>query len=383
MDCKFPAHLPRRTRLREGAFTLLELLVASSVLLILMAILLQITAQVGNVWRDSTDRSGAYKNARAAFDAVTRTLSQASLNTYLDYVDAAGQYRYANPGGFVPDRFARASELHFLSGPTADIYPGASSTQHPGHAVAFQAPLGMTDTSSLRSLDEAMNGVSFYVEYASLNDAGLLPTWLSGIFGSEYRYQLRQFVLPTEDNKVYESTGKATYNLDWLDAMDPTNGTVIPGVLAENVSLLLLRPRLAPRDELAVAAQLGGDPVADVGAILSPNYHYDSRAWDSGYPGGQRVLSTLNPSKRAEAMRSQLPPIIDVVMVALEAGSMQRLDLKSATPPADIRPPAGLFTDSSRMEQDLQTYLTQLDNAKIGYRVFRSAVPIQAARWSN
>lgn len=383
MACNPSVQTRLRTRQRDGGFTLLELLVASSVLLILLAILFQITAQVGNVWRDSSDRSGAYKNARAAFDAVTRTLSQASLNTYLDYVDAAGQYRYANPGSFVPDRFARASELHFLSGPTADLFPGANTTRNPGHTVVFQAPLGVTDDANLRALDQALNGISFYVEYASLDEAGLLPSWLSGMFGSDYRYQLRQFILPTKQNTVYQSTQLDSYSLNWLDAMNPGTGTEDPGILAENVSLLLLRPRLSSRDEIAVASQLGGDALANPGSILSPNYHYDSRAWESGYPAGQGVLAAPNSTARAEAMRNQLPPMVDVVMVALEGRSVQRLDLTSPAPPSEIRPPTGLFTNSAQMEDDLQTYLAQLDNANVGYRVFRSSVPIQAARWSN
>jgi uncharacterized protein (TIGR02599 family) len=150
------------------------------------------------------------------------------------------------------------------------------------------------------------------------------------------------------------------------------------------VPLLVFRPRLSPKDEEVVAPQLGATfSPATQESILSPNYHYDSRAWESGYPSGQRVLAASAPAARANIMRNQVPPIVDVAMVCLDRRSLARFDPTSATPPAVLQVPANLFTDSSRFEADLATYGKQLSDAGIRYRLFRTSVELQGAKWSN
>jgi uncharacterized protein (TIGR02599 family) len=278
--------------------------------------------------------------------------------------------------------------LHFLSGHAIDLVPGADAVNNPGQAVFFQVPMGNTDDHALGSLNRTLNATGFYIQYGSL-DANLLPDWLKPLFGTTKRFRLVQVVEPTENLQVYSSTtsgAKAGYDLDWLGNFKtpPTTSQPRARVLAEDIPLLVIRPRLAPEDERAVAATLG-ETFSDAtqGSILSPNYHYDSRAWEAGYPASLRVKAAAAPAARAEAMRNQIPPIVDLAMVSVDRRSLARFDQTSATPPKELQIPAGLFTNSSHFEEDLAAYGKQLSDAKIRYRVFRTSVEIQGAKWSN
>lgn len=376
---------------RPRGFTLLELLVATTVLLVVMVVLLQLVGGVGEIWKSSTGKISAFQNARSAFATLNRTLARATLNTYNDYVNSAGSYRTTNNAStFSPTKFARASELHFLSGPTAQIVNGADAVANPGDAVFFQAPMGETDDSALTSLNRTLNSTGFYIQYGDA-DASLLPTWLQGFFNNTKRFRLVQFVEPTEDLKVYTATAGGSYPAvgsgtnNWLDSFKTPPGAQQPRarVLAEDVCLLVIRPRLAPKDEEGAAGQLGETyDGSRQGSILSPNYHYDSRAWQTGYPGG-RVPATGSPVKLADLMRNQVPPIVDVAMVSVDRRSLLRFDQSSTTPPAELQVAGGLFTDSAKFDEDLATYSQQLSNAKIRHRVFRTSVEIQGAKWSN
>ncbi len=382
MKTKFPSRFQR-------GFTLLELLVATTVLLLIMVVLLQVVGGVGDIWKSSTGKISAFQNARSAFATLNRTLARATLNTYHDYSDSGGNYRTTNNANtFAPSKFARASELHFVSGPTAQIVNGADGIANPGDAVFFQAPLGDTDDVGLTSLNRTLNSTGFYIQYGDA-DASLLPTWLQGFFNNTKRFRLVQFVEPTEDLKVYAATAGGTYPAvgsginNWLESFRPGTTSPRARVLAEDVSLLVIRPRLSPKDEESAAGQLGESYDATrVGSLLAPNYHYDSRAWQTGYPAG-RVPATGSPVKLSELMRNQVPPIMDVAMVSVDRRSLLRFDQSSPTPPVELQVASGLFTDSAKFEEDLATYSQQLSDAGIRHRVFRTSVEIQGAKWSN
>lgn len=376
-----------RTPGQPEAFSLIELLVATVILLMVMVVLLQMTGGVGAIWKSSSGKISAFQNARSAFSTVNRTLARATLNTYNDYVDASTNYRTAaNAATFSPTKFMRASELHFIAGPASQVVPGASATINPGSAIFFQAPMGDTDASSLTSLNRTLNSVGFYVEYGTPDDS-LLPGWLKPLFGSAKRFRLMQFVQPAEKLQVYESTAAAGYDTNWLGAFaTPRQASQPrPRVLAEDVTLLVFRPRLSPIDESVVSTNVFNTTYTPSlqGSVLSPNYHYDSRAWESGYPLSLRVKAASYPAPRADLMRNQVPPMVDVAMVCVDRRSLARFDPNASTPPDKLQVPAGLFTDSAKLDQDLATYGKQLSDAHIRYRVFRTAVEIQGAKWSN
>jgi uncharacterized protein (TIGR02599 family) len=260
---------------KRDAFTLVEMLVAVAILMVILVVLLEVSARVGALWKSSAGRVTSFQSARAAFDAVTRSISQATLNTYFDYVDKDGNYRDpANPSNFSPTGFRRASELHFLSGSAAAL-TGNSPALSPGHAIFFQAPLDLTQDSALEIVPGLLNATGFFIAYAPASATGLLPSWLSSKFGNEYQFQLRHVIQPTEENQIYETRD----GWGWVaDLVDPSKTT--PGTLADNIVLLVIRPRLSPQDEIVMGPQLGTGSFDDSqrGSILCPNYSYTRMA---------------------------------------------------------------------------------------------------------
>jgi len=377
MQCSNP-------RIKAG-FTIIELMVATVIFAIIMVVLLQIIGGIGEIWKSGYGKISAFQSARSAFGTINRTLARATLNTYNDYVDASGAYRtIANRSTFAPVRFRRASELHFLCGPTAQLLPGANPQDNPGDSIFFQAPLGDTNENELTSLNRALNSTGFYLQYGVPDDS-LVPEWLRPLFHSNKRFLLVQVVEPTENLSIYESTRKPNYNLDWIDAFrtPPTSGQPRIRVLAEDIPLLLFRPRLSPESESALSAKWGRTyDENSIGAVLAPNYQYDSRVWQAGYPSGQRVLE-VSPLERVELMRNQVPPIVDVVMVSVDRRSLARFEQTSGVPPQELKVPPGLFTDASKMEEDLEVYGRQLSEAGIRFRIFQTSVEIQGANWSD
>ena len=82
-DSLHPARRDRQSC--QGAFTIVEVLVASSVLLMIVVLLLNMVTQTSKSWKATTGKIEQFRAARDAFDTMTRRLGQATLNTYLDY----------------------------------------------------------------------------------------------------------------------------------------------------------------------------------------------------------------------------------------------------------------------------------------------------------
>src|ERR1043165_3679421 len=92
---------------RPPAFTLIEVMVSTSLLAILLMILLGIVNQTSATWRYSVSKVEQFRGARQAFESMTRRLSQATLNTYWDYDP---------PPPKPPLKYIRQSDLRFVSG---------------------------------------------------------------------------------------------------------------------------------------------------------------------------------------------------------------------------------------------------------------------------
>src|SRR6478735_840150 len=134
-----------------AAFTLIELLLSMTILTILMLIVTQVIGVVQKTWVRANSRASEFREARGAFDTLARNLSQATLNTYWQSVDPLGnatktyQKVGSSPNAVLANAYVRQSELQFICGPTSHILGGnANPSDNPGHAVFFQAPLGVT-----------------------------------------------------------------------------------------------------------------------------------------------------------------------------------------------------------------------------------------------
>lgn len=337
---------------RPGGFTLVELLVAMTITIIMVALMLVIVQSTATTWGRNTQRSKSFASSRAAFESMTRTISQATLNTYQDYYNTTSSNRLFRASGsltFVPAAYGRRSELHFMTGTNL-------VTDQVGGAVFFTIPFDYDTNSALPATGGQLNGMGYFVRYTN-NPS--LPGFITSASSNPPCYRLFQFIQPTTALKVMTnttSTGTNWFTTD-VNATPPTN--CFP--LAQNIVGFAILPKLSDREST--------NP-----GILASDFSYNTRMdWPS--------TSTNQPTNM-----HQLPPVVRVVMVALDDTSALRI--QSATPPntpptnALGYDPATIFTNAVGLETSLSNIATSLTAKKLNYRIFRADIPIRAAKWS-
>lgn len=333
-------------------------MISMAVLAMILAVVTSIADQTSQTWHLTTSKIQEFSAARTAFETISRQLGQATLNTYWDYVDASGAARSeANAASFVPASYARQSELRFASGATAQIAPSASAPR-PFHGMFFQAPLGYAEEKAstgveLNGLDNLVNNCGFFVEFNS--DAGLIPSALQNVVSLKprYRFRLMEFLEPSNALSIYQYTsGNPAYSgKDWLANACKPLGSAPVHVLAENIVALILLPRLSQEQDPA-------------GTALAPRYGYDSA-------NGTNATT-----------KNQLPPIVQLTMVAIDEPSALRLAaLNGTNAPALFD--ENLFTEVTRYSDDLRAMEAALIARKLNYRIFTTTVTIRAAQWGG
>ncbi len=382
---------------RASGFTLVELLVSMGIISLLLLILVQMTNQTSRLWMQTSGKVEQFRAAREAFESMTRNLSQATLNTYWDY---------DNPT--VPKRFIRQSELRFISGPmTGGSLHLATTTPPspkawPGMGTFFFAPLGVTGDTTATGLPNLLNTVGYFVEFDT--DRNLQPSFLQGIVSERYRFRLMEMRVPSEKVYIYNRTsglsgansanltyaGKEWFNNFLINPVSPTaaNPTTVR-VIAENVISLILLPHLSPKDEKDRLTNNLTEP-------LCRDYYYDSTYFNS--------LSSPSSPPASEAPRyssndpginptAQLPPVMQVAMIAIDEPSAQRLATINKTAMPDLDSTDNLFQDSTKLfddpatpdpgDGDLHKLEKFLINQKLSYRTFSAGVAIRGAKWSR
>jgi uncharacterized protein (TIGR02599 family) len=355
---------------QPNAFTLVELLVACTVLLILVVALGQMASQASSILRKTTSRTEQFREARSALDSIQQTLSQATLNTYWDYTRVSST---APPTGYM-----RQSDLRFISGSYSDLGLGAGSVSH---GAFFLAPLGyVTSTATYGSLHGLLNTCGYYVAFNS--DASLLPSFFSSAIAPRYRYRLMELRQPADSLTIYTDTSGAnssgqlnasTYTgKDWYQT-PITQGS--PQILAENIVALIILPELSQADQTAKSF---------TASSLAPTYLYDSSTT------GQKSVNTyLNSS-------NQLPPVVQVTIVAIDETSAQRIANGSTAPNLGV---GGLFTEAANYQADLDQLQANLlfrtftdgtvsytpqgtAHPSLNYHIFTTKFNLLASKWS-
>jgi uncharacterized protein (TIGR02599 family) len=357
------------TRIRSSclrAFTLVELMMSVALISLIALLLVSMTNSTSATWRYTTGRIEQFRGADNAFESMTRRLSQATLNTYWDYLDASGNPRNAANPAFVPKQYGRMSELRFVTGNMtvgAKKLVSSGSLRRPTQGVFFQAPLGFVDdTTNFSGLDNLINTWGYYVEFR--DDALTRPTFISQtLVPLRYRYRLMELMQPSNSLSIYKYTSQMNYvGKNWFTDALPTSAAAATAnaanhVLAENVIALILQPKLSKKDELAT------------GQTLSKDYSYDSTV--------TVATPEINP-------KNQLPPIVQVTLVAIDETSANRI-ANGATPPAIDATLDTLFTDTSQFNADMDSLQKILSGMKppVSYRVFTTNVSIRGAKWSR
>ena len=431
-------------REKQAAFTLVELMVSTALIALLMSLLLSTVDQTQNVWKRTTAKVAQFQASRAAFEAMNRRLSQATLNTYWRAHDGTSTDARAN---FL---FRRHSELQFLSGHLAESkgVPGILTSNpsipgltnpvglaYPTHGVFFFAPIGVTEEPGLkdksvrrfRSLDSVLTACGYFIEYGDdpFRPKILpLPTVDNPGVPPHIRFRLIELSAPAEKLTVYKREDKPVgsvndaFDVPWQYSLAPeildlnkahyvgriddpgSSGNLIPNktwvrpfwmmealrrttlnatttashfaygrVMAENVIALVVLPKVAEKDRGT------GADTKKVGS-LAPNYEYDS--W--------RILKRdQGPGAVANSARDNLlPPIVQVVMVAIDETSALRQspgrvpDWTVGDEPlfTKVDNEADLVSDVDKLEKRLQA-------DHVNYRVFSTDVVIRASKWSK
>jgi uncharacterized protein (TIGR02599 family) len=367
-------------------FTLVELLVSTAVLLLIMAMLLSMTTQTGNLWRSTTAKIEEFRAARDAFEAMTRRISQATLNTYWDYY----------PNATAPTSYIRQSDLRFISGPMTTIAPApVAPRQWPTQGIFFQAPLGFSQDATTYGLADLLNTWGYFIEFNS--DAAERPTLVTPALSPlRYRYRLCELMQPTDAFTVYGGTtglnsgtsrlnssgglNASTYvGRDWfsnpLGLSDTSTSPARPvHVLAENVIALVILPKLTALDETEAtkqAASTTGKTYDD--SSLAPTYLYDSTG--TGMPAANLADNVLDP-------KNQMPAIVEVTMVAISEASSIRLAQTNGTSAPNFGL-SSLFTDATKTSIDLNQLELNLTAMHVTYHVFSTNVAIKGAKWSR
>ena len=286
-----------RPLLSRAGFSILEVLVASAVLALLLLAMLSMTDQVQKIYRSTLGKAEQFREARVAFESITRRLSQATLNTYWDYDSPT-----------TPTKYLRQSELRFLSGQASGMLPSAISSTT--HAVFFQAPFGFTSNSTYGGMESMVNTWGYFIEFGSDSALRPDPVNTAGV-PEKYRFRLYEMMEPSESLSLYKYTGNSTASKTYTgrtwftDALDQPNRS--SRVLAENIVALIFRP-LDPSN-----------------ASLTTDYTYDTAG------------SVAN-------IRHQLPPYIEVTLIAIDEVSARRLENGAAAPDFGL---TGLFESVS------------------------------------
>lgn len=265
----FPARLRRgRKASPRLAFTLVEMMAATAVLLLIMSIIAGVMNQASTSVRAASSKVDIFQSARLAFDVMTNHLSKATLNTYWDYDDPSN-----------PAKYVRKSDLHFLV-----TRPNSSFALH------FASPNGYSQNSIYANTSGLLNAIGYYVEYG--NDSAFRPTFSNDRLPDRYRYRLMQGLQTTEEFALFSDPAG-----NWITAVDDI---ALP--IANNVIALVVWPRLSIRED-------------SVGSTITDKYTYDSRAGAPIQraqlpPVVQVTMVVISESSAARLNSGAMPPAL-------------------------------------------------------------------------
>jgi len=352
---------PCRLRKQCRGFTLLELLVSIAVLALIMAIVLQALSQAQSTWRTASTRVSQFRDARLAFELITRNVSQATLNSNWDYVYERSGTNVPDPvtGRELPDKpiaYQRYSDLQFFTGQSVDIFKDEA---HPTHALFFQGLLGYSRDPKFVDLGNLLNGRGYYLEYG--DDSSFRPAFLASASSPiplRNRMRLMEFIPPAEENRIYDSA--ATSPNSWFAEGDGALIARHSRPIAENIIALVISPQIPKSTDLITK--------------IETTYQYNSA----------EPLQNHQPHL--------LPPEVSITMVAIDNASAVRLELSQANQsgprPAQLSTVSLMldpqwFTDAQLFESDMAALEERLRAANVDYRVFTTTVSIRSSKWGE
>ncbi len=369
----------RILRVFYGAFTLVEILVSLAVLAILLLISAEVIGTVQTTWTATNARVNQFREARTAFDIITRNISQATLNTYVDY-----DTNYLNSADPVaattqaPTRYQRKTELRFVCGPASTLIPTGGASVLPGSAVFFQAPLGVTHDPQFAGLDRLLCGRGYYVQYSS--DEFFRPGFITSST-LKYRYRLMEFSPPSERSIIYanqrnawmQDAGRSLTDSAGRSGGGGNETSINRGMnrpVADNIVALVISPMLDP-------GSAGGGASS---TVIAENFAYDS----------DEVRLANSAGMGQQGTQYLLPPLVRVVLVAIDERSAERLVQTNGGGDGQSPPFGTQIHDiingspASQLNQSLEEVARVLrEEFRVNYRIFSTTVALRGAKWST
>lgn len=385
------------SRSRSTGFSLVELLVSMTILTAIMLLFVGILDQTQKTWNFAEGQISQFREARVAFDLMTKSISQATLNTYYEQVDKNGDG--------VPEDYIPKSELHFITLRTEDIRLQDANFEQigPGQAIFFQAPLGVSDWNGgsedpvytrpdgkkdrldLSALSNLLCARGYYVAFIS--DKNFRPAFLnsSARIAERKRYRLMEFIPPSEANKIYfdyaeedASNPTSSHFQKWYkDAQDLVDYS---RPLAENIVALCISPREPLADTGSSTAAMNISPEAVDRAMTSkiaPRFEYSSEKDMDGDGYFDHVL----------------PPLVKITMIAIDETSAIQLEdrfdgrpyMKSSG--GGLIPRPSWLTSAENLVSDLTAFSRQVEQLqesgmRIRYKIFSTTINIKSSKWS-
>jgi len=385
------------------AFTLVELLLSMTILSVLMLVVVNVIGVVQQQWTRANSRVTSFREARMAFDVITRNLSQATLNAYWTTKN--------NPVGLDPaaqpliqtEAYVRQSELEFVCGQTSGLLPQAAGSPglYPGHAVFFQAPLGTTrlvaGTSAQAGTENMVNllcGRGYFVAWG--DDAAFRPPFLAAVQSvrPRFRYRLMEYSPTAESNRIYFDPTSAASLATRRPITDPgmarswfKDEAIVKMAVADEAlaTRAFTRPVADNIIVLVISPQNEQSPQVNTPPeVIAPLYEYDSALTSN--PGAP------NAGPDSQGTQHLLPPLLKLTMVSLDSAAGERLaeggnaeqqaQLGSVLAPL-FRTATGYNTPNSVYRRDLQTLESFLVSQRLNYRIFTTTVLMKQARWSH
>ena len=324
------------------AFTLVELLVAMTILGVMLLLLAQLLDSVQRAWNYSESRVSQFREARVAFDQIAKNLSQATLNTYWDY-----EYDSNN----IVKNYKRQSELHFVTLQGEDLGSTKDGTIL-GHSIFFQAPLGFSN--KYRNLNNLIVSRGYYLIFGS--DERFKPSIVKA--EPMHRFRIMEYRPPAEENQIYIDGDEERlrsqppkYTKWYKDRLEKFSNP-----LAENIVAFVV----SPRDTVEQTQE----SQTDTYSRIAKNYTFDSNEHTD-----RRFMQ-------------QVPPLVRITMVAIDDPSAIRLEGESGSGMPELVA-SSLFQDTSRFSDDLEQLKEDLTKKNVNHKVFSTMVAIRSAKWST
>ncbi len=345
-----PDHSNRTSNTDLRGFSLVEVMVSMSILSILLLVIAQLVSLTQKTWTRSNARISQFREVRFAFDLITKNLSQATLGSYL-----MDERENPNDPTSPIATYRRKSDLQFVCGQASDLLPGVPDTS--GHAVFFQAPLGVIGDPANAGLTNLLCGRGYFVQYGS--DESFRPGFLPDE-GVKNRFRVMEYSPYAESNSVYSpaaggwfaDAGKELDKDDEASGTSTTRGLTRP--IADNIILLLLSPRLKD------AADEGGD------VSIAQKFAFDSKQITN-------ALTTQYPT--AQGTQNVLPPLVRVVMVAIDESSAEKLALADKLSEL-VKSSGASFNSATEIDRDIGTLEESLRAQRLNYRVFSTILAL-------